>query len=491
MLALAGFLAGCVTYSPQPLSPERAAVDLDARSLNNPALKTFLENSLQRGLPEWPVKAWDLEQLTLAAYFYHPSLDVARAQWAEARAALVTAGGRPNPTISATPGYNFSAVGGAIPWIPGVNLDLPVETAGKRGYRIAKARQLAEAARLNLATTAWQVRSGMRVALLNFSDTQKRVQLLGEQFKLQEQLVARLEQRVAAGSLARSEIIPAKILLEKTRLETAELQRQIAENSVKLADAIGIPLAVLDVAPRIGFNGQVPAETDLTSGQARRQALTSRADIRAALSEYAAAQSALQLEIAKQYPDVHLGTGYQWDQGDSKFNLGLSAEIPVFNRNQGPMAEAKARRELAAARFTALQAKVMAEIDGALKAHRGAQARLATLQSLAEQQQKQAAAVDAQVQAGSLDSVDLLAARFELATAQLLQWDGGVKAMQALGRLEDALQRPVNSLGAPGAASAQTAFTESAPERTLARSTKNVGAGVEPVAPKKKKELKK
>lgn len=484
-------LSGCARFKLQPLSPAEAATNFDLRSLENPALKTFLETILQRTVTEWPIKSWDLEMLTLAAYFYHPSLDVARAQWAEARAMLVTAGGRPNPTVSATPGYNLSAVGGAIPWMPGLNVDLPVETAGKRGHRIAKSRQLAEVTRFNLATTAWQVRSNVRSALLNFNDAGQRERLLTGQFKLQEQLYARLEQRVAAGASAPFEILPAKLALEKLRLDVADLQRLIVEIKVKLADAVGLSMAALERAPALDFSWHSPPETTLTSALARRQALTGRADIRAALAEYEAAQSALQLEIAKQYPDVHLGTGYQWDQGDSKFNLGLSAELPVLNRNQGPIAEAKARRELAAARFTALQARVVAEIDAALKLHRGAQVRLTSLQMLAEQQQKQAAAVDAQVQAGTLDNVDLLAAQIDLATAQMVQWDGTVKAMQALGQLEDALQQPVPGRDGFSATSALVISAQSASARLLADGTNSIPVKAAPVARKNSKDQKK
>ncbi len=39
-----------------------------------------------------------------------------------------------------------------------IALDIPIETAGKRGYRMAEARYLSEAARLNIAQTAWEVR---------------------------------------------------------------------------------------------------------------------------------------------------------------------------------------------------------------------------------------------------------------------------------------------------------------------------------------------
>ena len=449
LLAALALLAGCATYEPKPLVLENSATTLDARRLDTPELRKFIEQHLGHELKAWPpdsqAPGWTLPTLTLTAYYYHPALEVARASWAEARAALITAGGRPNPTLGLTPGYNFSAASGVTPWTPGATLDLPIETAGKRGHRIAHARQLAEAARWNLVTAAWQVRAGVRDALLNFSDAMQREQLLGEQFKLQEQWVARLQQRADAGAIPRSEVTPAKVALEKLRLEAADLHRLMGENTVRLAEAIGVPVASLNQAKGIGLAWHFPDATNLTEATARRNALTRRADIAAALADYEAAQAALQLEIAKQYPDVHLGTGYQWDQGDSKWNLGLNVELPVFNRNQGPIAEAHARRASAAARVEAAQARAIAEIDAALAAHRAAHGRLGSVELLAAEQKKQADDFEAQARAGALDGVDLLGTKIELAQFRLVQWDAGVKAMQALGRLEDALQTPLES----------------------------------------------
>ena len=41
-------------------------------------------------------------------------------------------------------------------------------------------------------------------------------------------------------------------------------------------------------------------------------------------------------------PDVHLNPGYQFDQGDNKWSIGLTFDLPILNQNQGPIAEAKA-----------------------------------------------------------------------------------------------------------------------------------------------------
>ena len=57
--------------------------------------------------------------LTLAAFYYHPDMEVARAEWDVARAAIQTAGGRPNPTLNVTPGLNFSHVNAAPGSAPG------------------------------------------------------------------------------------------------------------------------------------------------------------------------------------------------------------------------------------------------------------------------------------------------------------------------------------------------------------------------------------
>ena len=84
-----------------------------------PGLKAFLEKNLNRELNPWPAAKWDFEMLTLAAFYYHPSLDVARAVWAEARAGIVTAGARPNPTVGFTPQYVFNP-DGLPPWVPDV-----------------------------------------------------------------------------------------------------------------------------------------------------------------------------------------------------------------------------------------------------------------------------------------------------------------------------------------------------------------------------------
>lgn len=446
-------LAGCARFEPRPIAPAETAARFEARTLDNPALKPFLETNLHREWTPWLARSWDFEMLTVAAFYYQPGLEVARAQWRVTQAEIKTARGRPNPTLTAGPGYNFSSPSGLTPWMPFGSLDVPIETAGKRGHRITRAEHLSEAARLNIATTAWSVRSSVRASLLDFIAAQQREKILTAQTSLAQQIVKSLEQRQQAGAISGVELGVVNIALAKTQTELADTQRQQTEARARVAEAVGVPLSALsDVELRFNLS-DVPVLDELTSATVRRAALQSRADILSALAAYDASQSALELEIAKQYPDVHLSPGYQWDQGENKWQLGLTSELPVLNQNQGPIAEATARRAESAARFEVAQAKAIAEIDRATAVLDTSRKSLRATETLAAAQKKQGESVAAQVQAGAAEQLDLWTSQLESGAVALAELDAQVKLQQAIGALEDAVQRPLNMPANPFAPS--------------------------------------
>jgi outer membrane protein TolC len=432
-------LVGCVHYQAQPLSPEKTAAALSARSLNDDGLHRFLTENLGRDLAEWPPAAWNFDLLALAAYYYHPSLDVARAEWRVAVAGQISAGERPNPSVSLVPTYDTTT---SPPWIPGVTFDVPIETAGKRGYRLAQAQHLADAARWDLLAAVWQVRSGVRAALLDLYSARETESLLARQEAAQSDVVRLLEGQLAAGNVAGFEVTPARIALDTTRLARQQAQRQDAEALAGLADALGLPAAALTDVP-LSFAGLDVFPTTLTAPDVRRQAILNRADIRGALAEYAASQSALQLEIANQYPDIHLGPGYEFDQTDNKWTLGVSFTLPILNRNQGAVAEAQAKRELAAAHFLAVQAKAIGEIDLALAGYQAARQQSAAAGALLDNLQSRLDSIRAMREAGEADALTVANAQSEFNTGALARLDALVKAQQALGQLENATQSPL------------------------------------------------
>jgi cobalt-zinc-cadmium efflux system outer membrane protein len=435
---------GCAAFHKQALLPAETAADFEARTLGTKELRKFIESNLQTMITPWPPRVWDFRMLTLVAFYYHPDLDVARAGWEIKEAEVITAGERPNPSAGFTPWYHANP-GGRPPWTLTFSLDIPVETAGKRGYRIHKAGYLSEAARLNIAVTEWQVRSRLRKRLLDLYATTNKERFLTDQLAIQEDVVRLFEARLTLGESSRFEATQSRLNLDKTRLILSETQMQKAEARAALAEALGLQINAPD-GIRISFDLFEKAPAPVSLQEIRRQTLLNRPDILAALSKYEASQSALQLEIARQYPDINLGPGYEWDQGDNKWSLGFSVELPVFNRNQGHIEEAKARRKESAARFKALQAKVIGEIDRSQTAYSEALKKLQAADSLVSTEGGHMRAVQSRFDSGEADRLELEEARLEFSSAGLSYFDAFVSAHENLGILEDAVQRPLTPL---------------------------------------------
>jgi outer membrane protein, heavy metal efflux system len=444
-------LPGCAKYHPEPLSPAKSAAALERRSLDDPRLHRFIAASLRPPEASQETPCWDLTTLTLAAIYFHPDLDVARARLAGARAALITAQQHPNPLLNFTALFDTAALPGAItpgalPMTIGPMIDFFIDTAGKEKYRASEAKRLAGAARWDLATAGWQVRGRVRDALLDLWAARRRVALAQTRLDLRQQLVGLLERRLAVGEADALEVARERIDRDKTAMALRDAEAAAEAAKTKLAAAIGLPAAALD-GSRLSFGAFErgdPLAAPLDEAQLRRRALTGRTDIEAALDRYRASQAALQRAIAGQYPDLTLGPGYQYDAGTNKFGINAAtAELPVFNQHQGQIAEAVAKREQAAAEFTALQAEIISAIDAAVARRNAARRALATADALFAAAERREAQVAASFRAGEIDRPTLVTAEIETATARLARFDALDKELRAVGALEDALQRPL------------------------------------------------
>lgn len=443
ILACAGQLAACAHFQPKPLSPRASLAGFESRSLEASGLQDFLAanhiSAPARG------RACSLKALTLTAFYYQPALAEARERLITAQAGKITAGERPNPSIALTPGYDAGVPGAVHPWIVPLSLDWPIETAGKRGYRLAEARHLAAAARWNLIGTVWRVRSRVRAALLDLYAALRSESLLTREESTQRKVAGLLEGQLRAGAISSYEVAQARIALDRATLARQAAVGQARQARIALAGALGMPLHALD-GVRFSFVDLRTFPLDLTHGQVRQHALLDRADVRAALEHYAASQSALQLQIARQWPDIDLGPGFVWNAqlvGDRQWELGLSLPLPVLNRNQGPIAEAKAQRELAAAHFLTVQTTALTQIDSSLAAYDSARAQLMTADSLLRSLDRQLDSVNAQVAVGELQPLDLANARLAYEAGARDRLDALIRAQRALGRLEDAAQSPL------------------------------------------------
>ena len=442
-MALVLACAGCVTYAPHPLNPGASLDAWDARSLESSELKAFFAtNRVEMPKAGQP---WNLRQLTLVALAFQPALAEARTQLLSARAAEITAGERPNPSVTITPGYDTQIPGNPSPWLVPLSFDLPLETDGKRGKRMAEARAQAEAARWSLAGTVWQVRSQVRTALANLQDTRLMLSILDEETEDQSRLAALLEDQFKAGALSGYDLTQARINAANTLLARLDARGKADQALVELSRTLGLPSKALQTVP-LDFSELDQIPDDLNKGAIRRETLLNRADVRAALASYAATEAALQLEIANQYPDIHLGPGYAWNNGsagDNEWSLGLTVSLPVFNHNEGPVAQAEANRQTAAAHFLSVQANAEADLDSALAGWRTARLQIKAAHAMLAEARKLLDSTRSQIQSG--ESAPALAAEAAVgfATARQADLNAIIQGQQALGNLEDVIQNPL------------------------------------------------
>jgi outer membrane protein TolC len=466
---LAGLgLTGCAHYDyahyeAKPLVPAATATALEARSLDDPGLRKFLTENLHRDFSSGPPVGWDFETLCWVAFYFNPSLDVARAQWEAARAAQTTAGARANPAITLTPGFSANPTG-TSPWIPAINLNLPLEPAALRDRRAEVARLNTEVARQTLLGAAWQVRGDLRRALLDLKAADSRVEHLRPQVDANRQILALLEQRRTAGAATAADVGAARLALVRVETAVAEAESQAGPARPRVAQALGLPVSALAAlgplpAPDAGPSVATPGAL----ATARRQALLSRPEVLAALARYAVAEGAVALEVERQHPGLQLGPGYQFDEGENKWTVAFTFDLPLFNHNEGPLAEAEAHRHEAAAQLATAQAQVLAEIDAATATLEAATRQIPGRLPARDELQKQLELTEARLKAGAADQLEVLNARVELAAEEQALADLTVQADQAAGQLEDALQISLTRLDPLAPASPPPAPTAKMP----------------------------
>jgi outer membrane protein TolC len=436
----AGLLVGCAArrYQAVTIAPAETASRLQGRNLGDPGLRTFLEKNRQT-FAAWPPMKWNLEMLSLAALYFNPTLDTARARLLGAQAAVVSAGARPNPSISLSPGI-------PSPYLLTLDTAVPVETANKRGHRIQIARSLDEAARCDLADSAWRVRSGVRNALLNYFLDSRNLETRHSEEQVRTAQVKILEGRLAVGEIPRPEVDAARIELARTQLGITTAEGEMAQSKAEIAASIGISVSGLQ---DFDFSwpdlDSPPAPESFSRQTIQRDAVVNRLDVRRSLAEYAAAEAALQLEIAKQYPDIQIGPGYTYEEKNNFFTIGLSMTLPLFNRNQGPIAEAEARRKQSGAAFLVTQAQVIAEGEHAYASYSAALKELSEAdRSLRKLQDSQLQMMQHAVSVGEEDQLAANGLQLQATAVTRARLEALSRAQNALGALEDAVQRPLD-----------------------------------------------
>lgn len=441
-IGIAGYALGACAfkeYSPQPLAAETVIAEYGARSLQAPDLRDYMRTHGFES-KDWPLRHWGLPELTLLAFYYSPELRLATARAEIARAHEFSARQPFNPALQVGAEHH-SVIDRGSPWSLGFEVSIPFVTMNKRKIAVEQAGYLARATALDVGAAAWKLRSQLRARFIEHFVAAEELTLLQAESQARDEEARLLENRLNHGMISASELGLARRTAADVSLRLLRQEGELELARSRLAAAVALPESQLR---QIAFSKpglELPPTADFPAF--KRAALTNRLDVRRSLLEYAASEAALQLEIARQYPDFDLKPGYLWDQRDNIWSLAVGLLLPVMNRNQGPIAEAEARRDAKAQEFTALQTEAIAATDLATLKYQNALAETAAAERLERLLRQQDERIERQFADGNVDRLDRVNARLQLLAARSAMIDARRKMLAAVGELEDVLQRPV------------------------------------------------
>ncbi len=442
-IAAAAWLAGCTQYHSKPLQLQSTWKAFHRHNFFSPTTQAFAR---RYGGP--PPKAfpqrWSLNELSVTAWHWSPTIAALQARLQEQKGVVMQAGLLPNPRLSFQPRYAAKVLGN--PWTLGVSFSIPIQTAGKMQDKVRQAKAILAARGWDILQAAWRMRIKLRRRLIRWAYAQKVAALKESLAKTQHSLVTLYASRFAQGAVARTQLLRIRIQYQRAEISGSQA-------AYKQAIALAQIAAVLDVSQdrlrQIHFQlkplGFVPSPTRLKLRENLQLAMANRLDVYALICRYDAAQQNLKYQIALQYPNVHLGPGYQFNRGTDRYSFGISVALPIFDRNQGNIATAIARRKLIADKLNILQAHVITDLQTDMNIYRAAYHRWRRWHALARRQTIAEVLEKERLAKGAASRIAWLNVRLLLETDLIEAATAREQAQLAITRIENDLQIPIST----------------------------------------------
>ncbi|MEH3085752.1 MAG: TolC family protein [Xylophilus ampelinus] len=284
------------------------------------------------GLPQ----AVGLEAFLELVRWNSPALRAERLRLDAARADLRTASALPNPLLSASRQPGIRGERGERQ----LAVEQPLPIFGQRGLRMENARLGIDAARDQVAVGVAGVLREAGRSFVALQVAQERERRLREALDDLEAAARIVRGQVEAGVRSRYERTRIEVELAGMAARAEESRARTADAAARLAAAAGAP----GWRPEAAGLPALPAPRP-DAGALWREAQERLPELRAARSEEAQARQRIEVERREAWPVPAVGVGRLRD-ADGRHNIvGVSVVIPLFDRNQGPIARARAEAE--------------------------------------------------------------------------------------------------------------------------------------------------
>lgn len=316
-------------------------------------------------------KTLTLEQALTLANNNSPKAKAINAQAASSNAVILSAEARLNPSLISDNGIAEDTYR--------LGVEQVFELGGKRQKRIAVAKAQQTALLSNIQLQLLALRTATRQAYTEAYTAKARQQTLVDIVTHTQALLTISQKREQAGDIALLDVLQTDIELANAQNDLQMATVAVQQTQAKLNALLNLPLNTT-----LSLTLPTPNATLPSLEQLQLQALKHRPEWQYLQQQLLVTKQQLVLAKANRTPNLRLTGGFDKTTGEggkqSAFAMG-SLELPLFNRQQGPIAEALAKQTQLLAEQTALQQQLLLEVTTAHNAWYASQERLALYQT--------------------------------------------------------------------------------------------------------------
>jgi len=370
------------------LSAVAVAVIIFAASVNN-----FSQDAIPAPTPT-PVKLTSAEYVSLEdGLTIEKLLELGanrRADLQAARQRLTIAEGRlqqvrfrPNPTLSGE--YGTSRIlGGGDESQFSVGVSQVFETGNKRNRRVAVAELELQQVRSEISALERRLVVEIRTAYTNALSAARQLDVLEKLISANLEIVRVVEARLKEGDVAPLDVNLIKVEADRLRIQTIQARNDLETALLQLKNIIGADVAE---SIRLAPQAERPPRLDLGLTELTDIALRERADLQTAKLGEDLGTARIDLAKANSVPNVAGSITYSRNKRitefppiigggvtnrDNELTFGVTVDIPIFNRNQGEIAQASGEKTQATRNREFLESTIKRDVAVAFRKYRAA-----------------------------------------------------------------------------------------------------------------------
>jgi outer membrane protein TolC len=336
---LAAMLAGCAAYRDQPLSMKAGWPDGLSRLEVNPSKMPLAELATHAFDP---ADGLDMTEVAMIAVANNPVLKLARDDAGIASAQAFSAGLLPDPQFGFSPQFPQNGIPGENVTAYDLGLGYNLGALLTHSLKRSAARSDLAKADLVLLWQEWQVVGQARLLFARIVSMQHVLDILEQSRELASLRQAREQTALQGNDLTLAAWAADENAMQGNNRQLIDTRRLIVKDRHALNKLLGLaPGARLNLVGEAGL----PA-LDKREIEKRLSDLAGiRPDLMALQALYKAQDMRLRQAILAQFPAIHFGLVRARDNtGINYEGFSLSLSLPIFNRNRGNIAVARATR---------------------------------------------------------------------------------------------------------------------------------------------------